>query len=140
MTANLKDLRERRGRIVTDMRALLDAAAAEGRDLTSEDQARYDALFAEQDRIGTQIIREERQQELDRRMAEEAIGADETRQERRTTAGTMSASVRVAPRSTARPLPGSSEAALACSPARSSARFRPAPTSMAATSLHPSSS
>jgi len=83
MTANLKNVRERRGRIVTDMRALLDTAASEARDLTSEDQARYDALFAEQDRIGTQITRDERQQELDRRMAEEASGADETRQERR---------------------------------------------------------
>ena len=34
-------------------------------------------MFAEQDQIGTQITREERQQELDRRMAEAATGATE---------------------------------------------------------------
>ncbi|MGB8527729.1 MAG: hypothetical protein WCD75_12995, partial [Rhodoplanes sp.] len=68
----MKDLRERRGRLVTEMRGLLDAASAESRDLTTEEQSRYDAMFAEQERVGGQIAREERQQDLDRRMAETA--------------------------------------------------------------------
>src|SRR6266545_368120 len=72
MTTNLKDLRERRGRLVADMRGLLDAASAETRDLTTEEQSRYDEMFAEQERVGGQIAREERQQDLDRRMAETA--------------------------------------------------------------------
>jgi len=72
MTTNLKDLRERRGRLVADMRGLLDAASAETRDLTTEEQSRYDEMFAEQERVGAQIAREERQQDLDRRMAETA--------------------------------------------------------------------
>ena len=72
MTIGLKDLRERRGRLVADMRGLLDAASAEARDLTTEEQSRYDEMFAEQERVGGQIAREERQQALDRRMAETA--------------------------------------------------------------------
>ena len=72
MTTSLKDLRERRGRLVADMRGLLDAASAETRDLTTEEQSRYDEMFAEQERVGGQIAREERQQDLDRRMAETA--------------------------------------------------------------------
>jgi HK97 family phage major capsid protein len=54
------------------MRGLLDAASAETRDLTTEEQSRYDEMFAEQERVGGQIAREERQQDLDRRMAEMA--------------------------------------------------------------------
>ena len=69
---SLKDLRERRGRIVSEMRGMLDAAGAEKRDLSTEEQARYDAMFAEQEGVADQIGREERQQELDRRMAEAA--------------------------------------------------------------------
>jgi hypothetical protein len=72
MTTSLKDLRERRGRLVTEMRGLLDAASGESLDLTTEEQSRYDEMFAEQERVGTQIAREERQQDLDRRMAETA--------------------------------------------------------------------
>ena len=92
MTTSLKDLRERRGRLVADMRGLLDAASAETRDLTTEEQSRYDEMFAEQERVGGQIAREERQQDLDRRMAETAAhgsngdgrqsGADAPREER----------------------------------------------------------
>ena len=52
MTTNLKDLRERRGRLVADMRGLLDAASAESRDLTTEEQSHYDEMFGEQERVG----------------------------------------------------------------------------------------
>ena len=70
----LKDLREQRGRLVTEMRGMLDAAGADKRDLTLEEQTKYDLLFTEQENVGQQIAREERQLELDRRMAEIAAG------------------------------------------------------------------
>jgi HK97 family phage major capsid protein len=57
------------------MRGLLDAAAAAKRDLTSEEQVKYDELFAAQEQVCQQVSREERQQELDRRMAEIASSA-----------------------------------------------------------------
>ncbi len=72
MSQILKTLRERRGRLVQEMRDLLDAAETQGRDLNDDEQARYDGMFDEQERLGSQAAREERQQELDRRMAERA--------------------------------------------------------------------
>jgi HK97 family phage major capsid protein len=71
-------LRERRGQIVTEMRSLLDTAATEKRDLTADEQGRYDQLFSEQETVGNQISREERQQELDRKIAELASLPTET--------------------------------------------------------------
>jgi HK97 family phage major capsid protein len=76
MSTALKDLRERRGRVVVEMRGLLDAAGTEKRDLSAEEQAKYDELFSQQEVVATQIAREERQQELDRRMAESASRGD----------------------------------------------------------------
>lgn len=57
MTTTLKDLREQRGRLVTEMRGMLDAAGAEKRNLTQEEQSKYDLLFADQERVGQQITR-----------------------------------------------------------------------------------
>lgn len=73
----LKELREKRGRIVTEMRGMLDAAQTAKRELTAEEQTKYDALFAQQDGMRLQIERGERQANLDREMAETA--ANETR-------------------------------------------------------------
>jgi HK97 family phage major capsid protein len=70
MSTVLKDLRERRGRIVSEMRSLLDIAGTQKRDLAQDEQTKYDELFSEQETVGNQIAREERQQTLDRRMAE----------------------------------------------------------------------
>ena len=49
---------------------------AEKRDLTAEEKAKYDALFAEQEQVGLDVAREERQLELDRRMAEMAAAKE----------------------------------------------------------------
>jgi hypothetical protein len=48
MATDFKDLRESRGKIVAEMRALLDGVETDGRDLTSEEQAQYDQLFTDQ--------------------------------------------------------------------------------------------
>ena len=64
--------------IVAVMRSLLDTATAEKRDLTAEEQAKYDQLFSEQETTGNHISREERQHELDRQMAEAASRPIET--------------------------------------------------------------
>lgn len=78
MSDRLKALRERRGKLVADMKALTDKAAAEKRDMTDEESAKHETLFNEQDKAKAQIVAEERQVELDREMAAAAL-ADEER-------------------------------------------------------------
>lgn len=68
----LQQLRDERGQLVTTMRALLDKAAAEKRDLNDEEQANYDRLLADQAKKADEVTREERQVELDRQMAQTA--------------------------------------------------------------------
>ena len=69
MSDRLKQLREKRAKIVADMRALHDKAGADKRDLTDEEVGEHDRLFGEQDKLRGQIQSEERQAELDREMA-----------------------------------------------------------------------
>lgn len=54
-----KKLKERRGIVVGEMRALLDKADSEDRDLTSEEQTQYDALEQERAGLVTRIERAE---------------------------------------------------------------------------------
>lgn len=75
MAKDLKELRNKRGKLVSDARALLDKAEAENRSLTTEEQTQWDKMIEDQSRIGDDISREERQQELDRKMAEDAAKA-----------------------------------------------------------------
>jgi len=70
----LQKLKDERGQLVTTMRALLDRAAVEKRDLNNEEQANYDRLFADQQKKADEVAREERQVELDRQMAAIAAG------------------------------------------------------------------
>lgn len=62
----LRELRQRRGALIQQMRDMLDAAG--DTDLSAEDQTRYDALDTEQRELGERIAREERQAELDHEM------------------------------------------------------------------------
>jgi len=73
------ELRDQRGKLVADMRAMLDKAEAEKRDLNAEESNAYDAMCAQQDSIGQRIVREERQMQLDREAAERV--ADERQPE-----------------------------------------------------------
>lgn len=75
MAKDLKELRNKRGKLVADARALLDKAETEKRSLTTEEQSQWDKMIEDQQRIGDDISREERQQELDRKMAEDAAKA-----------------------------------------------------------------
>lgn len=67
--SKVRELRDQRSKIVTDMRAILDKAEAEKRDLSAEESNAYDAMHAEQDALGQRVVREERQAELDREAA-----------------------------------------------------------------------
>jgi HK97 family phage major capsid protein len=59
-------LRARRAAGLEEIDALLKAAGAESRDLAAEEQARYDALTAEDDKIAANLAREE---DMERRRA-----------------------------------------------------------------------
>lgn len=79
MSDRIKALKEERAKLVADARALLDAAANEKRDLTDEEEARYDEMFAAAEKKGKAVEREERQRELDRQAASVTAQADEAR-------------------------------------------------------------
>ncbi len=69
MTDRLKDLRESRGKIVADLRAMLDMSEKEKRALTEEESAKYDAMFIEGDELRVRIGQEERLVEEERAVA-----------------------------------------------------------------------
>lgn len=70
MSDRLKTLREQRGKLATDMRAITDKAYAEKRDLTAEELQQHSDLFDKVDGLRGQITAEERQLEVDREAAE----------------------------------------------------------------------
>ena len=74
----LIELREDRNRIVTQMRGLLDKAEAEKRNLTAEEQGKYDELFAEQDKRAKAIETEQRQMDLERNLADAELRNKDT--------------------------------------------------------------
>lgn len=66
----LIELRAKRAKIVAQMRDLLDRAEREGRiTLSAEEDAAYTTAFSDQEAVAAEIEREERQIELDRRLA-----------------------------------------------------------------------
>lgn len=81
MSDRLKRLREQRGQLVKDMRALSEKAETEKRDLTGEELTKHSELFGKVDGLRAQIEAEERQVELDRQMAE-AVGEQQEQRQR----------------------------------------------------------
>lgn len=80
MSNRLKELRERRGAAVAQMRALTDKAEAESRDLTGEELAQHGRVFAEVEGLRAQIEAAERTLEAERQAAASAgAGAAEGR-------------------------------------------------------------
>jgi HK97 family phage major capsid protein len=79
MSKKLNTLREDRNRIVTEARGILDKAEAEKRDLSAEENGKYEELMTEQSKRADAISREERQVEAERTLAEQQI---EQRKER----------------------------------------------------------
>lgn len=64
-----KELRQKRASLVNDGRAILDKAEAEKRELTQEEKNQYDQIMDQVIKLGEDIEREERQQQLEREMA-----------------------------------------------------------------------
>ena len=73
--SKVRELRDQRGKLVTDMRSMLDKADSEKRDLSADESKAYDAMCAEQDSLGQRISREERQMELDPEAAAKVVEA-----------------------------------------------------------------
>lgn len=68
-TETSKRLREQRGRHVTSMRAILDSAARDSRELTAEERASYEAHEKEQDRIAAQLEQAEKLERVEQEIA-----------------------------------------------------------------------
>lgn len=62
---NILEMKQRRAQLVKDARALIEAADAEKRSLTTEEEQQYDRIMADVDKQGAEIEREERQQRLE---------------------------------------------------------------------------
>jgi len=65
---NLRQMLERRARLVAQARGLLDGAAGEDRDLTAEEQGQYDSLMDEIGQLTERIQREERLMTVERNL------------------------------------------------------------------------
>jgi HK97 family phage major capsid protein len=77
---DLKELREQRGKLVTDARAILDKAETEKRAVTPAEDATYKELFTKQEELRAKIEREEQQVEAERSAAEQALRNKSTSQ------------------------------------------------------------
>jgi HK97 family phage major capsid protein len=70
-TSSIVELREKRGKIFEDMKALHDTSVKEGRDLTADEEKRYNDMDADMTSLETKIAREERllntEKELEKR-------------------------------------------------------------------------
>lgn len=81
MSDRIKALQEERAKLVADARALLDTAAKESRDLSNEETAKYDEVFAAAEKKAEAIEREQRQRELDRATASVHADSEERAKE-----------------------------------------------------------
>jgi len=61
----LEKLRQKRAELVARLRAILDTASAEDRDLTEEERAEYDAKKAEVEKLSKDIERAEELEALE---------------------------------------------------------------------------
>lgn len=73
MTKKLNELRDLRGKLVADARAILDKAEAEKRSLTEAEDATYKELFGKQEDTRSSIEREEKLAEAERSAAEQTL-------------------------------------------------------------------
>lgn len=73
MSQKLKDLRDQRGKMLADARAIVDKAETEKRAVTTEEDAKYTELFVKQDDLRKSIEREETLVEAERSAAEQTL-------------------------------------------------------------------
>ena len=66
---NALELRQKRAALVAEARAILEAAEKENRDLTAEENEKYDRIMADVDKLAKDIEREERVANLEREIA-----------------------------------------------------------------------
>ena len=81
---DLKSLREERGKLIADCRALTDLAEKEKRALTAEEDQKYSTMFNKADEVRKQIVREEELRTVERDLAERQTKKDEDEDEQRT--------------------------------------------------------
>mgnify|MGYP005824440061 CR=1 FL=1 len=92
MSERLKGLREKRGKAIADMQAILDTIEARENDEgTAEELANHARLFDEQERLRKEIEAEERQQDLAREEAARVAAAEGAPAEVEDRAGAMGA-------------------------------------------------
>ena len=72
----LIELRQQRAALVQEARTLIDTAENEKRDMTGEEEQRYEAIMADVDKTGSKIAKEERMESLQSQLAD---GDDEGR-------------------------------------------------------------
>jgi len=78
--SKLNELREQRGQLVHDARAILDKAEAEKRSATAEETAQFDALMDKVNGLADEVRRHESLAEAERQAAETALrGQDDAR-------------------------------------------------------------
>lgn len=70
--ADLKSLREERGKLIHDARAIVDAADKEKRGLTAEETTKYDELFGKAEETRAKIEREEKLRDAERALEDTA--------------------------------------------------------------------
>lgn len=68
MSAQIRKLNEERGKLVHDMRSLLETATKETRNLNADEQKSYDDMFKKQNELRDSIERESKQSELEHEM------------------------------------------------------------------------
>ena len=94
--SKLKTLRDLRGTLVKEARAVLSKAETEKRALTAEEDAKYNELFNKQDETRAGIEREEQIAEAERQSAEQTLREkDNKKDEKRET---LTAEERASPR------------------------------------------
>lgn len=72
MKTKIREMRQKRAQLITQARAILDAAGEEDRGLTEEEQQQWDAIMDDVGKMTEQIEREERQLELEQGLQEPA--------------------------------------------------------------------
>ena len=77
----INDLRENRAKLIKDARELVEKCEAEKRSMNDEESTQWDTCIADSDKIVEDIKKAERQQELDREMADAAGKESEAREE-----------------------------------------------------------
>ena len=70
---NAKQMREKRGALVEQMQGMVSAAKAENRNLSNEENEKFDAISNEVDELRSAAARIERSEELKKEMAAKAV-------------------------------------------------------------------